>query len=310
MYFLAGQIIYHLRHQQGLSQEELAEGILGEKELDRFESSVTDIPTKEKIDALFQRLGYFSVSLDSLPYKLSTEEHKVINMRDGLHTFLENFEIEKASEFIKTIEATPEFQDGVNRQYLLKSQAAICLEDDPERALSLLEEAINITLPGFDEEHMDTCLLTYADMEILTEMAAIYQRRGEADRAVDLLNKLIYNVTVRISDQHEKTRNLVFVQYALARLLNIQERYEESLAICDKAIAASQKNKLPGLLPQLMYTKASCLFYLNRQLDEVKTLVHTAIYGCIMMGMESMGEILERQAYSAFGISLEEQLKN
>ena len=283
MYYKAGKLLKQLRIQQGLSQEKLVGDTMDRSNFGKIESGKQAI-SKEKMDALLEKLGYESARF--FPYVLTDKEFEVFTLRDALDNCLAHFEIDKAAELVAKMETIPEFKKTLHRQYLLKSQATICLkkEKDFVKAGELLDEAIKTTIPKFEEKLVHTYLLATNDIEIINLIATIYRDNDRVDDAITLLKKLIQNIKSNVMDNYNKARSLTLVRYSLSLCLGKKELYEEELEVCNEAIETGQKNRVYGLLPMLIFNKAYCLLKLKRP-DEIRKLLYQSYFFCEGMGI-------------------------
>jgi len=302
-YLPLGLLIRRLRKLNGISQDKLAEGIMDRGNLARVERGQQNI-SKDKMDLLLNRLGTDSKRF--FPYVLSDEEFENYELRSKLENYLVRRRLKDATKLIREMEAIPDFKQGLSKQFLLKSKAA--LSDlkglNINRRYKYLVEAIKITVPKFKETMVHTYLLAGDDIEIIGMMAGIHTDKGEHRKANDLLQKLALNIKNHYMDEYEKARSLTFVLFNLSCVLDTQKRYEEMLAVCDEAIAVSEENQIYGLLPQLKFNKARCLFYLDRK-DEVKELLLQAYYGSLALGHAGRSSFMSKFASEELQIEIE-----
>ena len=302
MYYSVGIIIKQLRKKQEMSQEKLVEGIMTRENLSKIENGL-QVVSKENLDAFLERLGYSSARF--FPYALSDEEHIVFALREELDNHLARLDIDKASGLIATMEELAPFKKGLHRQYLLKNKAIACLkkEKDLAKVRSLLDEAIKITIPDFQERLVNTYLLATCDIEIIQAISEFHHENGDTDKAIYILEKLAQNIRNHVVDARSKVRALTFTLYSLSSYLGEQGKFNEALGLCNEAIEAGRSNRVYGLLPMLAFNKAYCLFHLG-QCDKVKGLLHEAYFTCINMGLDSVATTIKEQSPVLFQIDI------
>ena len=304
-YHLFGKTLGMLRKQQGITQEKLCDGIIEPDAMSKIERGVHGV-SKEKMDLLLGRLGH--VAKRFFPYPLTTDELTVFNIRDEFSRLDENADLDKKKELVEAME-DPQglFSTGLHRQFLLKCKAMILMKEngDADDIKALLDDAVRITLPNFNERLVSTYLLGNDDMEIIAMMAQLAYREGEKDSAITLLTKLVESIEKHYVDENEKARSLTFVMYSLSRYLGLMERYSEGLLVCEKAIEAGVKNRAYGFLPLLKYNQAYCLYYLGeREPGEVAMLVNEAYYACKVHGKHTLSINIKRHAKEMFYVDV------
>ena len=302
MNYQVGIMIKQLRKKQRMSQEKLAEGIMTRENLSKIENGL-QIVSKENLDAYMERLGHTAARF--FPYALSSEEYIVFALREELDNHLAHFNTNKADELIDTMEKLAPFKKGLHKQYLLKNKAITCLkkEKDLVKTRDLLNEAIKITIPDFQEKLVNTYLLATCDIEIIQAMGELHHENGDTDKAVYLLEKLAQNIRNHVVDARSKARALTFALYSLSSYLGEQGKFDEALDLCNEAIESGRNNRVYGLLPMLTFNRAYCLFYLGQH-DEVKGLLYEAYFACINMGLDSVATTIKEQSPVLFQIDI------
>lgn len=296
----AGEMIKNLREQAGLTQEQLADGIMDRTNLARLELGIQAV-SKTKIENLLNRLGQSSERFFS--YALTNEEFELYDLRERLDEYIGRNETENAEKLLAQIEQLPAFQTGVHKKFLLSSRAAVWLmkENDPETALAWLNEAIRINIPKFEEKLVAVYPLTREDIEIINAMANAYYAAGQTAKAIELLEKLAKNIRKRYVDKKEKARALSLVLYNLSKYKGLMEDYTGSLAACDEAILGCiNHNEYEGL-PYLVNNKAYDFYHLGKK-EDCKKLIYQTYYCFKIMGIENMAQMVKESAASDLGI--------
>jgi len=303
MYYKSGELIKMLRMQRGFSQNRLAEGIIDRSNLSKAERGKHEL-TKEKMDALLDRLGYSARRLIS--YALNNEEYRIFTLRDELDACLAHWNFERAEKLMAELEKMPAFQEDLLKQYLLKSKVILHLmkqDKDIHYALKLLTAAIRITIPAFDEKCPRFSLLTCQDIEIINQLANIHYQNAEIDKAICLLEKAAVSIRKHTLDEYEKTCLLALVLFNLSNILVEKPLFAYALEICNEAIDSCRNNRVYGMLPNFIFNKAHCLFYFGR-IKEVKPLLLQAYYGFLIQGQASKAVIMQEYAKINFQINI------
>jgi len=230
-YVLLGTLVKQLRIYKGMTQNELAEGIMTRGNLTKLESGKQGT-TKEKIDLLFYRLGYTSKRFFS--YILDDKDFKCFEIRKQLTDSLVCRNMNEAVRLIAEVETNEDFSEGLSRQFLLKSKAAFNQIQNFSRTerYAYLLEAIKITIPDFEEKLVHTYPLGGEDIEIIGMIATVHEENGEYARAIKLLRKLAKNISEHFMDEYEKARNLTYTLFNLSGIFSTQKRYQEALEVC------------------------------------------------------------------------------
>ncbi|MDR1664830.1 MAG: helix-turn-helix transcriptional regulator [Clostridiales bacterium] len=301
-YVKAGELIRLLRLQKKISQEKLAEGIMDRTSLSRFELGKQNI-TKDKMDALLNKLGYLTHQYFN--YTINDDEFNAYILRDRLDELIKHNETEEADKLIAEMEKIPAFDEGRHRQYLLSCKAGniINKKGDLDAAKALLDEAINISLPGFNENAIATYLLVSEDINIITSIATIYHFKQQNKQAISILQKLANRIKSQYIDEKDKASSLALIHYNLSKFLGLEGRYSESLEICDEAIDMCVKYSAYYFLPELVYNKAYDLFHLNMRV-ECEHLLNLTYYGCVLMGKTVQQEYIYNSARDNFSMEL------
>jgi len=306
MYYKGGELIKLLRLQRGLSQERLAEGIIERSNLSKAERGKHEL-TKEKMDALLERLGHTSIR--RIPYALNDEEHRIFTLRDKLDAYFTRHNLENVEKLVAEMEEIPAFQEDLHKQYLLKIKGTLHLykqDRDFRYALKLLKEAIRVTIPNFDAEHPRFYFLTHQDIEIINQIASMYGQTGETDKAIELLERAIICVKKNVLDEHEKARSLALLLFSLSNIFMIKQQFDYMLKICNEAIDACKNNRVYGMMPNFLFNKARSLFYL-RQKEEVKSLFLQAYYCALAQGQDLKATHFQEYAKENLRINLIEE---
>lgn len=177
--------------------------------------------------------------------------------------------------------------------------AALCMHEEPvnyNAAQAYLNEAINITVPGFTPALLGTYLLGYFDHKIIAMIARIAFETGSRNKAITILEKLTDNISKRESNSTDKAVNLAFLYTHLARYYGETKKYKEQLDICNEGIRISTEKQRFGSIPYLVYYKAFAMRSLGGDKDEITELLYQAYYGSLMHAQLHIAEDVRRIA--------------
>jgi transcriptional regulator with XRE-family HTH domain len=298
-----GQMLKAMRKEKNINQNKLADGLMTRSNLSKVENVLQEI-NKTTLSLLLYRMGYPAKRF--FPHPLSNEEFRAYALRDMFAVAKVKNDKEAMEKYMNEMEAMPIFEEGLYKQILLKSKAALTLLQDATAyplVMGLLLEAIKVTIPNFNPRTVHVQLLGNDDHEIIVQIAVIQFETGEIDASIDLMMRLAENMRTRICDQLEKARSLTFVLYNLSRFLGQIQRYDEALEVCNEGIKIGEAFIAYGHLAELKFNKAYCLFYLHGLTDEVIHLLHQSYYGFLAQGKVHMAEATKNLSAERFNIT-------
>ncbi|MCL2171121.1 MAG: helix-turn-helix transcriptional regulator [Defluviitaleaceae bacterium] len=299
-----GFLIRQLREQKGITQEDLARGIIARSNLSRLENGER-APQKRKIEALFQRLGMDASHFTVL---ISKEESETKDLMGRLKDCLSTNKTAEADQIIKEMEAIDEFiSDKFNLQYVLMSKATNLFNKggDRNRVKTILDEAIELSIPKFSEAKIAKYYLSNQESGIINLMAMVYGELGDFDKAINIGFGLKENFDTCCIDQTHKGKHYPSIIYHLTKYMMMDKRFEESLELCEPGILACLQTGYMFFLPMLVGHKGICLFELGR-MAESKELLYDAYHTFKVNRMPDLAETTNKYAKDNLGIDFNE----
>lgn len=221
-----GEILQSIREFKGLSVHELAEDICSEDDIIQFEKE-NKYPT---IDQLYKMAVKLDVELNHFFDIASTDTY---NYGFAVMQLIKKYKRERdyaaINEILTKEKDNPLFKHTSFRQFLMWHEG-ICvyyLEDEMERSVNLLFEALALTNPERKK-------MSEREIEILTSIAIIEKDHGNLDQAVEVFLEALSNLTAL--PQVQDSSIWLKILYGLAQALSKLERYEQSLIYCSKGI--------------------------------------------------------------------------
>lgn len=154
--FLSNDLIRETRARKKLTQEMiLHSNMLAEKNLSRIENH----HQRPRKDSFINLMSSMDVSVDTFfcPY-LENQTLHLIQLRDELLYYLSyapesDLAIQNVENLIKSLEQTGDFNQGINRQFILYCKATLGeIQGQPlEEIISFVTEGIAITYPEYNE---------------------------------------------------------------------------------------------------------------------------------------------------------------
>ena len=185
-----GEYVKQRRLDLGLTQEQLCDGICEPMTLSRLENG-KQTPSRNRINALLQRLGlpddrYFALlSKNELEMEALQKEIVACNATEKVP---EGFE--KLAQFEKL--ADPD--DQIAQQFALRSRVLLGRLDGrytPLEQIDLLMQAIQLTVPRFDLESIESFLYTRDEITIINQIGLAYSDAGQNKKAAEIYYQLL-----------------------------------------------------------------------------------------------------------------------
>ena len=276
-----GRLIHELRTEQGLSLTALCQGLCSKSKLSKIENESLQ-PNVFLTEALLQRLG---ISERFFTFWGNERESKIYELRFKLiHLQLDNYP--KQHSLLDSLENLLQQTDIISRQFYLFHCAI--WENEPQKRISLLYEALHCTLPDFDFLNIYNYRLTWNELTILNNIAYQYLLTNTPYIGSQILQKILeYKKITHLDILFQQTIFPISL-YMLSRSFYNQKRFQELSSVL------THENKC--LLKSKMNAFSSFLFYYCQGMAECANLdvaTQFATYSC------SINELLELSANSA-----------
>lgn len=140
-----GEILYRLREEAGISQQQLCQGICSVPQLTRMEQNQL-VPDQFQLDRLFRRMGK---STELLEYILPIEVYELYELQYLIQTNICYRKWEKAEELLEQYGRKKQAAKPIHRQYIAQERAQIAWMRGRkiEEILPLIDQAIQETMP-------------------------------------------------------------------------------------------------------------------------------------------------------------------
>ncbi len=268
-----GTMIRKEREAQGLTQVMLCEGICDIVTLSRLETGQT-VPVMHRLKALLQRLGLPEEKAYAL---VGDKELRFSALERELNRLHVHFERSggadgaalraEAQEIYSQLEALTDGKDRIAQQIILRSKYLLGTDKGPyglEDGLKLLTDALRLTVPRLDLEHISGGLYTENEVRLINSVALCYLRNGEHHKAVDILAQLFRHMERQAQKTSQSKGLLPMVAFNYARELCVVKRYEEAVEIAERGqdICIDYGHYL--FLPDLLAVLAECYYFLNK----------------------------------------------
>lgn len=245
--------------------EKQGNGLCDPATLSRIENG-RQAPSRSRAHALLQQLGLphekyytFSSSGEAEAEALRT------TIDDHIHRFQQSLGKEKtqaradALAQLEQLEAMTEAGDNITRQYVLAVRAALGAYGLAER-LKMLLEAIQLTVPRFDEGALASRLYSLEEMAVITQIAETYSEAGQHEKAAGIFGQLLTYAQEHYQNVTQPSRYLPWAACSYARELCLTGRYEKSMEIAALGQKACLDYGYCRFLPALLAVMAECRY--------------------------------------------------
>lgn len=298
-----GELIKQRRLELGLKQCELCEGICEPVTMSRLESG-KQTPGSNKLRMLMQRLGlpeeryYALVSKNEL--RISELQTEIVSS-NVLHDSL------RGLEKIEELEAIAEPNDNQVRQFILRSRAILGKLVDgkvepylPEEKLEMLSEAIRLTSPYFDIDHIGKGLYCVDEVKVINQIAGVYSEQGNNEQALQIYVQLIDYIKQHFQNVKQSGGLLPLVSYNYARELDLDGQYEKAIEIAKLGWEACVQYGQYASLPCTLEIIAECYHFLGDD-EKSKDYYRQAYYLYKAVGRNHGIELVRSETQQYFG---------
>ncbi len=299
-----GSFIKMKREELGLTQEELADGIISVASLSRIENGGRT-PRKENLQSILQRLGYSDSVVNNVSEK---EDLSIYLMRYELRQAYIMNDYTKAERILSEFKSMPSELSPVNRQAY--EEIGILLKLDKKEissseALARFENALRLTCPKYTRNNLPK-FLTFEEILILNNIALCLNCENDGDKAIEILYHIKNYYDKHICDIEEALRTQPMVLYNLSKFLGLAGRIDESINVCNQGIKLARETGRCSHLAKTLYNLAYVLYKRNEPGDR-EASKHNAIqayYLSIVLKKEKSAEHYKRFLTEKFGANV------
>lgn len=286
-----GLFIKKKREEQHIRQEDLCRGICDKSTLSRIERGKQE-PSSGILGVLLQRLG---INEDQLAVLLGPKDFEISDLQKEIVGLNFQKEYEKAAEKIRRLEQLVEPTDKITQQFILRCKALAYFPEDYPASRDLLLQALSLTLPDFDFDHISDYLLGIEEIKILNQLANSYSEAGDRRFAIHIYRQLFEDPQKRLFNIEAELTLLPLLAYNYSRLLGLERRYEEEIEIATlgqkNCIKYNKCQYLGGLLLNI-----SCALRELGQDKESRSKLIDSFYAYHSMGDESSCNLIIQYA--------------
>ena len=289
-----GEIIRNLRKNMGVSQEELADKLfISQRQLSRIETGEAELGLMDFIMA-FSMLGH------------PTDDFWIVHL--SYEDFLGYTQYQRVRKllFCGSFEGIRRLNPPLSENSLLKrsfmAQFAryvdIVISDMPAKdKIDGLHSALKLTIKNFTGENMSQYRLTYNEALILNELALQHSKQGDTAKAISLLQGIAGGIENSRMTNDEKKLVLPKPLVDLYRLLANEGQYQQTLQVCEAALAQSRRYLNYNYGPEITYTMARCHQQLGASPDIYLPLYKRAFHTARGIEQHELAKKIREEGY-------------
>lgn len=255
--YTVGEVIRRERRKQGLSQEQLSEGICTPSWLSKIESG-SCIPTNTIFEALMQRLG--KNASQYIFYK-SELEMKIEHLKFEIRRYYATGSVTEATRCFNQLKDIVTEENKRNQQFILLYEILLFnrYNADQQSVLESLYHAVHITIPNFDYNSLKDYLLSKDEIVIINNIAILYRELGQISKAIELLTHLKQYLENPRFDFEERNRTYPVIMYNLAKWKRLEGDFTGCICDCDSVIEFCVMGDTFTVLPEILFNKGCAL---------------------------------------------------
>lgn len=288
-----GMLIFQLREQENITEEELSAGLcsLGEFRKIEMEGKVIE---KTLLDALLGRMGR---AADNFSIVLEKEQYRLYELQNQIREayFIKDFKLwEKRMEELKekiSEENRCDYQFYCKMKFLVDMYFGKDLNKNFSEMEKELIEIIKITIPQFVIERVFEYYLCSEEIGLCCVLAALYLKYEERNKAKLLLENLIACIEKRYKGTEEKVRVYPQVAMLLFQTYDVKIENQKWVSLCKNTIDLLAENGVLIWMEKLLqYYKIGLEEKVERGQRKF-TKLEELIYQNVSCGLDSIKEL-------------------
>lgn len=279
-----GEYIKQERIKQGITQEQLCEGICEPITISRMENGKQP-PSYTRIRTFLQRLSLMDNQYSAL---LSQNELEIKTLHDEILANAILFDRSAPEDRFKlraigmqeleALEKLAKPDDGIIHQYILAMKGTFGKPGEPyspKERLELLREALHITVPNFNIEEINRGLYSLDEISIIIQIANIYAKIEQLNKSIDIYRQLFKYAQRHYHKTSHYAGKFALIAHNYTQFLSSARRYDEALDIAEQGRKVCVKFTHYQFLPGLLEHSGGCYFY-KGELEKCKEYYRAA----------------------------------
>ena len=282
-----GKLIKHLRKKMGVTQEELANKLfISQRALSNIENGTAGLSIMD-FYAAFQVLGL--PTEDFWIVYLTTQEFEGYLQYKRMRYCLCSGNVNELSAIHGSIVKNPLAERPFLNQFL--SYIDVMIDDDmpEEQKLQTLFTALGRSIDAFEDQETGEYRFNYNEVLIVNEIALIYARLAQPNRAIALLNSIVKNIDNLRTTSEEDSLLFPKPHVDLAKLLMESDQFEKAAKVCEATLQLIKKYRhMRQLGSYASYQLGECYFKMKKSKEEYTPLFTMAYHTARAFGQNHL----------------------
>lgn len=247
-----GKLIYFLRQKKNIKIEKLSRGICSKNSVTRLERGER-FPDYFVMERILARLGKSVNKLEFLP---DEQVYEIYYLREVIEKYLEEGEYESAAKGLAYYGKRKEAQEPIHKQYIDKIKAVL-EKKDASGSIPYLEQAIGLTLPGFQIEKIEEYALGEEEVILLLIWLDEKNKQGEID-VLEHRDRILNYIRCTFSDEEVLANIYAKAAWIFMKEFMVRGKMIEAASIGNHTIDILIQNGLLLNLPQFLELLLVC----------------------------------------------------
>lgn len=275
-YTISNEMIREMREAQGLSQEELSEGICTQETLSRIENGKRS-PNKKNFHKIMEKMGIQR----GIYYGNIIAEHYDLYEKVRLYSrYISKEERDNAKMLLQEIEEQLELSIPVNRQFVEVGHIEERLwkrEITEEQAIEKLKKLLYLTMPSIESKDFVYRVPYREEFIILNKIAFCYKKRNELDKALTIFEQIKekYDNSMVMMRHHAVPGFIFYINYAST--LEVSDELEKSEQIGKEGISHAL-NCMRGDVVGPILVNMSCIYRKRKVTQQEELFLRNGYY--------------------------------
>lgn len=289
-----GFFIKWAREVQEISQEKLCDNICDKSTLSRLENGKGASPyVTEKLLERLGKSGELWIACDN------STESEIFSLKKEIVALNTRKEYQRAKESLTKLEQLADSKNKLLRQFILRSRALAGYPDNYPAALEINLQALRITQPKLDFNHIANKLMTLDELKILNDIALGYSESEQTETALSIFEQLTSH-TVKTIDCDDKIAVDILIEYNYSRLLGRDGQYLRAILVAhngyEKCVKFNKARYMGGLLLNM-----ACSYYELGNKEQARSLIINAYYAYRLLQDDNSCKLVRNYALEKFG---------
>lgn len=237
--YRAGDVIRLNRIANGMTQEELSDGICSVQTLHRIENGKTGVK-KDTYRYLMERMNRISEK----NYAVCVgKDMELLEERSLLEAAVARYDYESADKYMKLLREKAD-DNLVTKQYVLKAEAIMDFQKHRIDAKELVERmrcVVQMTVPRYEEYLETEYPFTEQEISYLMSLANALCRIEEYDKGMKIYRMLLRCLKLEYMCGSDKTYMQAAIIQNCARVYSLTGEYRKAAVLCRDCLGLFQK---------------------------------------------------------------------